>query len=100
MNGSLGKNTTFSLNAYNDMDPGNVPLQFTHFADRAQFYTGTLTHQYNPDGSKFSVFYRYTDVQQLSNTIKQAPFYWVGDGSIKGMRISSLARIITAITMA
>ncbi|RXI22910.1 MAG: TonB-dependent receptor [Candidatus Amulumruptor caecigallinarius] len=84
VNGSLGKNTTFSLNAYNDMDPGNVPLQFTHFADRAQFYTGTLTHQYNPDGSKFSVFYRYTDVQQLSNTIKQAPFYWVGDGSIKG----------------
>ncbi|GEM_PF-2183703 len=81
--GGLGENTTFSLNAFNNMDPGNVMLQFTHFADRAQFYTGTLTHQYKPNGSKFSVFYRYTDVQMLSNTIKQAPFYWVGDGSIK-----------------
>ncbi len=81
--GGLGENTTFSLNAFNNMDPGNVMLQFTHFADRAQFYTGTLTHRYKPNGSSFSVFYRYTDVQMLSNTIKQAPFYWVGDGSIK-----------------
>lgn len=80
--GSLGKNTTFSLNAFNNMDPGNVMLQFTHFADRAQYYTGTLTHRYSPKGT-FSIFYRYTDVQQLSNTVKQAPFYWVGNGSIK-----------------
>ncbi len=83
LSGALFKNTTFSLNAYNNMDPGNVMLQFTRFADRVQFYTGTITHQYNPNGSAFSVFYKYTDMQDLTNTVKQAPFYWVGNGSIK-----------------
>ena len=83
LSGALGKRTTFSLNAYNNMDPGNVMLQFTRFADRVQFYTGTLTHQYGDKGSTFSVFYKYTNMHDLTNTIKQAPFYWVGDGSIK-----------------
>ena len=83
LSGGLCKNTTFSLNAYNNMDPGNVMLQFTRFADRVQFYTGTITHRYNPNGSAFSVLYKYTDMHDLINTVKQAPFYWVGDGSIK-----------------
>ena len=83
LSGGLGKKTTFSLNAYNNMDPGNVMLQFTRFADRVQFYTGTLTHQYDDKGSAFSVFYKYTDMHDLSSTVSQAPFFWVGDGSIK-----------------
>ncbi len=83
LSGGLCKNTTFSFNAYNNMDPGNVMLQFTRFADRVQFYTGTITHRYNPNGSAFSVLYKYTDMHDLINTVKQAPFYWVGDGSIK-----------------
>lgn len=83
VSGKIAKNWFFSLSAFNTLDPGNVKLQFTPYADRTSFYTGTLTHQYNANGSKFTFFYRHTNVHNLMNTIKQAPYYWVGDGTIK-----------------
>lgn len=83
VSGKVAKNWYFALNAFNTLDPGNVKLQFTPYADRASFYTGTLTHKYNPNGSKFTFFYRYTTGHNLMNTIKQSPYYWVGDGTIK-----------------
>lgn len=85
VNGKIAKDWYFSLNAYNIYDPGNVKLQFTPFAERAQMYTGTLTHKYDKLGSKFSFFYRYSDLRDLSQTIQQAPYYWVGDGSIRAI---------------
>lgn len=83
VSGKLAKNWFFSISAYNNMDPGNVKLQYTPYSDRTSFYTGTLTHVYNPNGSKFSILYRHTNVHDLTSTIKQAPYYWVGDGSIR-----------------
>lgn len=83
VNGKVAKGWYFSLNAYNIYDPGNVKLQFTPYADRAQLYTGTLTHKYGNLGSQFSVLYKYSDLRDLAQTIQQAPYYWVGDGSIK-----------------
>ena len=83
ISGQVLPNWYFSAAAYNVMDPGNVKLQFTPYADRTSFYTGTLTHMYKPDGSKVSVFYRYTNVHNLSATTQQAPYYWVGDGTVK-----------------
>lgn len=83
INGKITKGWYFSLNAYNIYDPGNVKLQFTPYVDRAQLYTATLTHKYGKFGSRFSVFYKYSDLRDLSQTIQQAPYYWVGDGSIR-----------------
>lgn len=85
VDGKITKDWYFSLNAYNIYDPGNVKLQFTPYADRAQMYTATVTHNYGKLGSKFSFFYRYSDLRDLSETIKQAPYYWVGDGSVKAI---------------
>lgn len=83
VSGKITDKWYFSLNGFNTLDPGNVKLQFTPYADRASFYTGTLTHKYNPNGSQFTLFYRHTNTHDLLSTIQQAPFYWVGDGSIK-----------------
>lgn len=85
VSGKVAKNWYFALSAFNTLDPGNVKLQFTPYADRTSFYTGTLTHKYNPNGSKFSFFYRHTNVHNLMSTIKQSPYYWVGDGTIKAI---------------
>lgn len=85
ISGKVAKDWYFSLSGFNTLDPGNVKLQFTPYADRTAFYTATLTHKYNPNGSQFTFFYRHTDTHNLINTIGQAPYYWVGDGSIKAL---------------
>lgn len=85
VNGKVTKGWYFSLNAYNIYDPGNVKLQYTPYADRAQLYTATLTHKYGQLGSQFSFFYKYSDLHDLTSTIQQAPYYWVGDGSVKAI---------------
>ncbi len=89
LNGRIAKDWYFSVSAFNTFDPGNVKLQFTPYADITGFYTGTVTHKYGKD-SKVTFFYRHTAGRDLMNTVKQAPYIWVGNGTIKefdGFRI-------------
>ncbi len=85
VNGKIVKDWYFSLNAYNVYDPGNVKLQYTPFADRAQMYTATIKNIYDTKGSNFAFLYKYSELRDLTTTVQQAPYYWVGDGSVRAI---------------
>ena len=81
VSGPLAKNWFYSLSMYQNFDPGSTKLAYTNYRDRAAFYTAQLTHKYNK--GQFTFGYKHTDIHLLQNVDQQAPFIWVGDGSIK-----------------
>lgn len=82
LSGPITKNWFYTLSAYQNFDPGSFDLGFTNFADRAQFYTGGITHLFNQGKSKFSVYYKYTNTHPLTTAANYAPFIYNGDGSV------------------
>lgn len=90
LSGKVARKTYFTLSAYQNFDPGSFDLKFTNFIDRAQFYTGGLTHLFNKDKGRISVFYKYTVTHPLTTLANYAPFTWDGDGKVsevKGFRM-------------
>lgn len=90
LSGKLAKKTYFTLSAYQNFDPGSMDLKFTNFIDRAQFYTAGLTHLFNNDRGRISVFYKYNITHPLTALANYAPFTYDGDGKVselKGFRM-------------
>lgn len=90
LSGKLAKKTYFTLSAYQNFDPGSMDLKFTNFIDRAQFYTAGLTHLFNNDRGRISVFYKYNITHPLTTLANYAPFTYDGDGKVselKGFRM-------------
>lgn len=90
LSGKLTKKTYFTLSAYQNFDPGSMDLKFTNFIDRAQFYTAGLTHLFNNDRGRISVFYKYNVTHPLTSLANYAPFTYDGDGKVselKGFRM-------------
>ena len=90
LSGKLAKKTYFTLSAYQNFDPGSMDLKFTNFIDRAQFYTAGLTHLFNNDRGRISVFYKYNVTHPLTSLANYAPFTYDGDGKVselKGFRM-------------
>lgn len=90
LSGKLTKKTYFTLSAYQNFDPGSMDLKFTNFIDRAQFYTAGLTHLFNNDRGRISVFYKYNITHPLTALANYAPFTYDGDGKVselKGFRM-------------
>lgn len=90
LSGKLAKKTYFTLSAYQNFDPGSMDLKFTNFIDRAQFYTAGLTHLFNNDRGRISVFYKYNVTHPLTALANYAPFTYDGDGKVselKGFRM-------------
>lgn len=82
LSGALSKNWRYVASVYQNFDPGSFDMKFTNFADRAQFYTAGLTHLSNSGKSKFSLFYKYTNVRPLTTAANYAPFIYKGDGEV------------------
>ena len=82
VSGPIAKDWYYTLSAYQNFDPGSFDLAFTNFADRAQFYTAGLTHLYNNEKSKFSIYYKYNNVHPLTAAANYAPFTYDGDGEV------------------
>ena len=80
LSGKLAKKTYFTLSTYQNFDPGSMNLKFTNYIDRAQFYTAGLTHLFNDDRGRFSVFYKYNETHPLTALANYAPFTYDGDG--------------------
>ena len=90
LSGKLAKKTYFTLSAYQNFDPGSFDLKFTNYIDRAQFYTAGITHLFNQDKGKISVFYKYNETHPLTSAANDAPFTYDGDGkvsNVKGFRM-------------
>ncbi len=90
VSGKLAHKTYYTLSAYQNFDPGSFDLKFTNFIDRAQFYTAGITHLFNHDKGRFSVFYKYNVTHPLTTSANYAPFTYDGNGKVsevKGFRM-------------
>ncbi len=82
VSGKLAHKTYYTLSAYQNFDPGSFDLKFTNYIDRAQFYTAGITHLFNQDKGRFSVFYKYNVTHPLTTSANYAPFTYDGDGKV------------------
>ena len=92
LSGKLAKKTYFTLSAYQNFDPGCMDLKFTNYIDRAQFYTAGLTHLFNNDRGRFSVFYKYNITHPLTALANYAPFTYDGDGKVSELKSFRMGR--------
>lgn len=92
LSGKLAKKTYFTLSTYQNFDPGSMNLKFTNYIDRAQFYTAGLTHIFNDDRGRFSVFYKYNETHPLTALANYAPFTYDGDGKVSELKNFRMGR--------
>lgn len=92
LSGKLAKKTYFTLSIYQNFDPGSMNLKFTNYIDRAQFYTAGLTHLFNDDRGRFSVFYKYNETHPLTALANYAPFTYDGDGKVSELKNFRMGR--------
>lgn len=92
LSGKLAKKTYFTLSTYQNFDPGSMNLKFTNYIDRAQFYTAGLTHLFNDDRGRFSVFYKYNEPHPLTALANYAPFTYDGDGKVSELKNFRMGR--------
>lgn len=92
LSGKLAKKTYFTLSTYQNFDPGSMNLKFTNYIDRAQFYTAGLTHLFNGDRGRFSVFYKYNETHPLTALANYAPFTYDGDGKVSELKNFRMGR--------
>ena len=92
LSGKLAKKTYFTLSTYQNFDPGSMNLKFTNYIDRAQFYTAGLTHLFNDDRGRFSVFYKYNETHPLTALANYAPFTYYGDGKVSELKNFRMGR--------
>lgn len=92
LSGKLAKKTYFTLSTYQNFDPGSMNLKFTNYIDRAQFYTAGLTHLFNDDRRRFSVFYKYNETHPLTALANYAPFTYDVDGKVSELKNFRMGR--------
>lgn len=92
LSGKLAKKTYFTLSTCQNFDPGSMNLKFTNYIDRAQFYTAGLTHLFNDDRGRFSVFYKYNETHPLTALANYAPFTYDGDGKVSELKNFRMGR--------
>ena len=92
LSGKLAEKTYFTLSTYQNFDPGSMNLKFTNYIDRAQFYTAGLTHLFNDDRGRFSVFYKYNETHPLTALANYAPFTYDGDGKVSELKNFRMGR--------
>lgn len=83
ISGNAGKGWFYSGSIYQDFDPGTFKLRFASNQDRTQIYKAAITKRYNQDRGELSVIYHYSNSRWPSNAATNAPFMYVGDGSVR-----------------
>ncbi len=83
LSGAIGKGWYYSGSVYQAFDPGTFKLKFTADQDRTQIYKMALTKRYDGNRGELSVIYHYSNSRFVSNAAINAPFIYVGDGSLE-----------------
>ena len=81
VSGGIGDKWLYTASVYQNFDPGYFKVKFTEFSDRTQIYHAGLTRLL--DKGQISVLYKYSKSNALGSMINNAPFIYVGDGSVK-----------------
>lgn len=81
VSGGVGDNWLYTASIYQNFDPGYFKVKFTDLSDRTQIYHAGLTRLF--DKGKLSLLYKFSKSNALGTMINNAPFIYVGDGSVK-----------------
>ena len=81
ISGGIGEKWLYTASVYQNFDPGYFKVKFTDFSDRTQIYHAGLTRLFN--NGKLSILYKFSRSNALGSMINNAPFIYVGDGSVK-----------------
>lgn len=81
LSGGIGEKWLYTASVYQNFDPGYFKVKFTDYSDRTQIYHAGLTRLF--DNGRFSVLYKFSKSNALGSMINNAPFIYVGDGSVK-----------------
>ena len=80
VSGGIGEKWLYTASIYQNFDPGYFKVKFTDFSDRTQIYHAGLTRLFNR--GKLSILYKFSKSNALGSMINNAPFVYVGDGSV------------------
>ncbi|MDE5876250.1 MAG: TonB-dependent receptor [Muribaculaceae bacterium] len=81
ISGGIRDKWLYTASVYQNFDPGYFKIKFTDFSDRTQIYHAGLTRLF--DKGQISILYKFSKSNALGSMINNAPFIYVGDGSVK-----------------
>lgn len=82
LSGSINKDWMYAASIYQNFDPGSFKLRYTNYWDKTQLYKGAITRKLGDRGT-ISLQYKYSNSRRLEQIVENAPFIYVGDGSVK-----------------
>lgn len=83
VSGGIGDSWLYTATIYQNFDPGSFDLRIDNFSDRTQIYHAGLTRLFGKGRGKVTLLYKYAASRNPGNFATQAPFIYVGDGSVK-----------------
>ena len=92
LNGPLGHGFYYTGGVYLNYDPTSVHPSSRHFINQAQIYKMGITKRWNEGRGELSLLYKYAVNKDGTYGYNTAPFYYVGDGSIKRYKGFKLGR--------
>ena len=84
LNGGIGKGWYYSVNMYQDFDPGTFKIKSSDYQDRTQIYKFALTKRYAGNRGELTAMWEYANSHPAySYATQSAPFIYKGDGGVK-----------------
>lgn len=84
ISGGIGDKWLYTASVYQNFDPGSFDIVIDEFSDRTQIYHAGITRLIGRrNQGKISLLYKYAASRNPGNYVNQAPFFYVGDGSVK-----------------
>lgn len=80
LSGPVGKGWSYTMGTYQNFDTGTNELEYVQLQNRTQAYKFGLTKVWNQGHGKVSLFYKYIDWKNATDT--NGPFWYEGDGSV------------------
>lgn len=78
----IGKNWYFSLNTFQNFDPGYTKIPYHSLNDRLLIYRASLTKKFDQNRGDITAYYRYADTYSLIPVTGMSPFVYDGNGKI------------------
>lgn len=80
ISGPMGNGWSYTAGTYQNFDTGTNNLEYVQLQNRTQMFKFGLVKTWNENRGKVSVFYKYTDWRNATDT--NGPFFYEGDGSV------------------
>lgn len=84
VSGGIGDKWLYTASIYQNFDPGSFDIVIDEFSDRTQIYHAGITRLIGrKNQGHIALLYKYAESRNPGNYLNQAPFFYVGDGSVK-----------------